>query len=1397
MTVLSRMALPVNHQARKRCEAARSLPACPPNGRVPFRVRPGGLPRSPYGCVPQGCMTRARRSRLLGLTGLLLAATLILAAPAFAARGHEFAGAFGWGVVDGKPELQRCESKELPAVPPVCQSGIAGAGPGQFNDPAGIAVNEATGDVYVVDKGNNRVEFFNAAGSELLGEFDGSGSNVLVEGGPAGGGGLPEEVPTGRFDEPEGIAVDNDPSSPSFGDVYVADAHSGAIVNGTNTSNPVVDKFSASGKYIGQITRNPDGEEFAEAGFRRLYGVAVDPRGAVWVEESNFGNEPTHQGGATGAASYSNAVANVWRAFQSTQSAASAVAAPGFAVDGEDNLYVHNTFPSRDRLAKFSSEGVLLSPEVDEEAPTGVAVELSTGEVYVSHASNVARLDASAVSIEHPGGVPLETLKAPGSPSFAGVAVSSASLNVYVADPAANRVDVFAPEAPGPPTVQSGSEGVAKVTATSADFSAEVNPRSEPNEEATSYSFRYGPCASVASCPSSPYPQGVPSPEGVLAANYEPDAIAEHVQGLLPHTVYHVRVFAHNSHPSAEHPQVVGGEELIFTTQGPPAAALPDSRRYEMVSPPDKHGAIILPIQGSGVIQSSAGGDALTYLANAPSEAEPPGFSEAVQILSRRGAGSWESADIATPHEAPAGLNVTSKAEYRFFSEDLSRAVVQPFGPFTQATSPQASEQTLYLRSDFPPGDPSAPCGSSCYRPLVTGCPGEGEPCPRPVEEAANVPEGTKFGEGQGAPFFLGASADASHVVFLAGAKLTEDAPAEVPGGESLYEWAAGKLAPVSVLPGGEAAPPRTQPTLGYAVENGLIKITRHAVSDNGSRVVFSEQTGSHHLYVRRMSGEPQTIKLDTPEAACTSKGKCKGAGNPIFQTASADGSRIFFTDSQPLTQSSGNSDLYECRIEEAEEEPPACRLSDLTPPGAGEEGGGVLGLVAGAAENGSAIYFTANAKLSSEANARGEEPVAGDCKGETASGTSESETAPERCNLYVRAAGQTRLVAVLSGADFPDWSLRGNLGLRGLSDRVSPDGQRLAFMSRLPLSGYDNRDAVSGKPDQEVFLYDSAANAGQGGLVCASCDPTGGRPHGVIYKQISSDETGIAGGAAIWPQNAWIAASVPGWTAASEFAGFALHQPRYLSDSGRLFFNAADALVPQDTNSTEDVYQYEPPTSPSGSGEGPGGGTRGPIERKSGVHTAAAETPSGPPVTDTCTTASPTYSPASGGCVNLISSGTAKEESAFLDASESGDDVFLLTGERLLPNQDLDANRDIYDAHACTGTSPCLPEPATPPPACEGDACQSPGAPPEDQTPGSLTFQGPGNPTPPAPTTVKPKPKPTPAQVRAAKLKKALKACHRLRNRHKRQACEKTAHKRYGAKASAKRSAAVKARKR
>jgi hypothetical protein len=295
--------------------------------------------------------------------------------------------------------------------------------------------------------------------------------------------------------------------------------------------------------------------------------------------------------------------------------------------------------------------------------------------------------------------------------------------------------------------------------------------------------------------------------------------------------------------------------------------------------------------------------------------------------------------------------------------------------------------------------------------------------------------------------------------------------------------------------------------------------------------------------------------------------------------------------------------------------------------------------------------------------------------------------------------------------------------------------------MSDEELTGYDNHDAASARLDEEVFLYHAPPGVGEAGtLICASCNPTGGRPHGVEFSDLeaSGGHVGLAGGGSReWPPSQWLAASVPSWTSN-------LYQSRYLSDNGRLFFNSSDALVPQDTNETEDVYEYEPPAGAEAAGS------------------------------DTCSAGAPTYSPRSDGCIALISSGRSSEESSFLDASEDGDDVFFLTGAKLAP-QDVDKALDVYDAHVCSASAPCAAPPATKEATCEeNDFCQATAEAPKGQTPGSLSFEGPENLVPPVP--VKP-----PALTPAQELAKALKACKKDKHKSKRVSCEMRARKRFG----------------
>jgi hypothetical protein len=750
-------------------------------------------------------------------------------------------------------------------------------------------------------------------------------------------------------------------------------------------------------------------------------------------------------------------------------------------------------------------------------------------------------------------------------------------------------------------------EYVTEVGSSSATLSAKINPGGSE----TGYRFEYGTGAGYA-----PVPGGEGSlPEGIAAV-----PVSVHVQeGLSPGTKYHYRVVATNALGS------IPGPDRTFTTWGGGGEfALSDGRQYEMVTPPDKHGALFFglnwgywpnsPGAQALVAQASAGGEAMVELASQPTEAEPQGYTSTAMVLSTRGPSAWSSQVIAPPHVEATGPQIGRGEEYRLFSEDLSRGVVQQFRNFTPLSA-EASESTPYLHTDYLNGNVTEHCQSSCFTPLVT---------------TANTREGTVFGgavEGKCLQFicgpeFLAATPDLSHIVLSSDeVQLTSTTVLPTPDSveQRVYEWAAGQLQPLYLLPKAEG---------GVGVYAGELSPVHHQLSDSGS--VFFVYHG--HLYLHDFT-KGESVRLDGEEP---------GEGEASFLFASSDGSRVLFSDPRQLTSAAGGG-IYECRIVAL-----TCEL-ELT----GLSGGSFVGASADA----SLLYFMgAGEKLIADRHSGGKWT------------TTEGPVIPQT---------ETSGFLPYSGG-LPTF-------------RISPSGRFIAFMSDQELTGYDNRDAVSGQPDEEVYLYDASSNR----LVCASCNPTGARPAGA-----ESNVAQLVAGDFSFSSGIWVAANVPPWTVSLGVShNGQLYQPRYLSDSGRLFFDSHDALVPQDVNGTQDVYEYEPP----GVGK--------------------------------CTTSAVTFSERSGGCVSLISSGSSAQESAFLDASETGGDVFFLTASKLV-SQDYDNALDVYDAHECTAAAPCIAPPATTPPPCTTEAACKPSPTPQPSIfglPASATFSGAGNLAPPA----------------------------------------------------------------
>ncbi len=1231
----------------------------------------------------------------------------------------------------------------------VTQFGSEGSNPGEFRYPLGVAVDQASGDdVLVADRLGNRVD-----------KFDGAG-DFLSSWGSAG-------VGAGEFAKEEaasGIAVDNDPLSPSYGDVYVVDF-----------GNFRVEKFGPSGEFLlmfgGGVNEKTGGDvcvagEACTKGTSGTAGgqfewsyegsyIAVGPGGRVYV-----GDKARVQVFESSGA---------WRESVSLADLSATGKVTALAVDPSGDMFVKDSEAAGVR--ELEPNGSEEATQFDAGSTTVQALTLDgSGDLFVGDSSggfHLLEYDSTGKELESFGSKTL--LQA------YGMALAETSGELYVSgyreiqgefglkpDP---KVWIFPLPTPGP-LVEPGSVSATPELRGHAMLDATVNP--EGNE--TTYHYEYvddahfqasgytsalstlavsigssfedqdasasltslvpgvtydyrivasnskgtvvGPDQSFEATPSAlvdgPWTTNVASTSATFAASINPLGasteyrleygtstsyghtfsgsvgegmgyvpISFHVQGLEAHAAYHYRLVTVNEVGTIE------GTDRTFTTQQASGEfMLPDGRVWELVSPPDKKGAVIEPFNVvNDVIQAADDGSGITYPTEGPAVGENP-ESRSVEstVLSQRGPGGWRSTDIDIPRrnvnegESTFSLDVGGLGEYGLFSENLSSAVAEPTGTATPPLSPEATERTLYVRDN----------ANGSFLPLVT---------------PANVPSGTKFGgeasivnSGNLFQRFVTATPDLSHVVFESPLALTPGAAivlgclgSSVCGFQNLYEWGGGRLQLVNVLPNGKATTQEAGDFLNAnvagegAYETGLAD---RPVSVDGRWVVWTwgspygiESTSYSGLYVRDMVAE-KTVKVGGPHA--------------LYQAMSSDGSRIFFLE---------NGDLYEFDTATGGQ-------SDLTTDHGGEANAGVQESVSDVSEDGSYVYFVATGVL-----ARG--------------GVSGAD------NLYLMqdsgSEWTTSYIATLSHEDENSWYEKEGVGkapvLAGVSSRVSPNGRYLAFMSNRSLTGYDNLDANSGQPDEEVYLYDAVADR----LVCASCNPTGARPVGVLDSNTSRL---LVDNQEFWgkqQRSHWLAGSIPGWTYRNN--GQALYQPRYLSDSGRLFFNSADALVPQDTNGREDVYEYESPANSETAGS------------------------------DNCTTASPTFNARSGGCVNLISSGTSSSESVFYDASESGDDVFFITTSRLTA-ADYDNTYDVYDAHACSASVPCAVAPVSPPPCTSGDSCKAAPSPqPEIFGPApSATFSGTGNVVEEAKKSVvkpKTKPKHKPKSKKHAKHKK------------------------------------------
>jgi hypothetical protein len=547
------------------------------------------------------------------------------------------------------------------------------------------------------------------------------------------------------------------------------------------------------------------------------------------------------------------------------------------------------------------------------------------------------------------------------------------------------------------------------------------------------------------------------------------------------------------------------------------SAALPDCRAYELVSAGvqpffETFGGEVNVKLGEPIVGAEKGtfaseASTASGLAFFSTFAPPGSTTDGPFYLSSRGPGGWSQPQNLIPSQQTEVSN-TCLPYMVDWSANLERGVLAD--GFTSSTTTCGADEPEII-----PGEPRGAqnlfmrdSASGSYQ-LIDQAPLSGAPS---------------------TAFYEGGSRDLGLVAFSEEAKLT----AEAPTGLDSYVWTGGNSDRLlTILPEGEA----TEGLIANAATFGTTELKSptftHAIAPNGGRIEF---IAKGNLYSRVNPGAAQSAfgeagDCDEPSKACTVQidasetGEAGGGG--VFEDSAGEGGEVvLFSDENRLTEEStaatGDPDLYEYDFSR----PAGERLTDLTADSNAGEHANVLGYV-GNNETGSPgddyFYFVATGVLASNKNSAGAEATSG---------------AP---NLYLVHGGTRRFIATLSAAeDSCDWEIA------CMTARVSPNGRYIGFDSVEQLTGFDNLDAQTSQPYQEIFLYEADADS----LSCASCGTTGAAPTSpASIRQ---------------PEGNAIKVPIP------------LHLQRNISNSGQVFFDTKSHLLEAVRNEVSNVYEYE-----------------------------------------------------------------------------------------------------------------------------------------------------------------------------------------------------------------------------
>jgi hypothetical protein len=524
------------------------------------------------------------------------------------------------------------------------------------------------------------------------------------------------------------------------------------------------------------------------------------------------------------------------------------------------------------------------------------------------------------------------------------------------------------------------------------------------------------------------YSQSTPSMPAGSANTIE--LLGEEITGLEPNTTYHYRLVAENgtAGPSAT------GQDMTVTTRGAEAplshAGFPgptgSDRAWELVSMPDSNGNPVSLISGF-----SDSGDRAAYGIAGGTPLSNAGNFFSI-YLTQRPPGAhpttgWQTKLITPERDQLEGTNWLGVFGRSDLGSDVAVNSIDDTGTVWRL-SPDAPAQRLFTE-DPPLRESGGPGGASFTRLLV--------------------------------------SADSSRVVLLL--EGTEPDPAFPAAGsiENYYDVSGGGTPRLlSLLPSGQP------PACGVALPLGM-RIA-HALSGDGSHFYFTtrgdECSSPPRLYVRDIPAEQTKLvsgpPLSGPSCAAAFVKGTEGAA--FFVTAT----RLVAADSEPSASCTGGNDIYRYRESDGSLECVTCLVPGVATAVLASQTSSGAAKALSIADDGSRIYFR------------------------TATPLRPGTVAGEFGTVYRLNLGSGDLVALPSGVRIGDLDPNVNL---------SHDGRFLAFTSSSPElnplgGGSDNGGTL------QRYLYDDH----DGSLTCVSCPQDGSQPlHGLSSELI----VGVNGG--------------------------------------------------------------------------------------------------------------------------------------------------------------------------------------------------------------------------------------------------------------------------------------------